>query len=129
MLNKENSVIKMSPLGKTWVLDLDGTIVKHNGYKIDGYDTFLEGAKEFLKSLPEDDMIVFITSRKTEYAQATEEFLKQAGIRYHHIIYDAPYGERILINDDKPSGLKMAYALNTQRDIFLKKKFEICEDY
>ena len=29
----------LSTLSKTWIFDLDGTIVKHNGYKIDGYDT------------------------------------------------------------------------------------------
>ena len=49
MLNRENNTIRLSPLGHTWILDLDGTIVKHNGYKIDGYDTFLDGAKEFLE--------------------------------------------------------------------------------
>ena len=26
----------MSDMNKTWVLDLDGTIVKHNGYKDEG---------------------------------------------------------------------------------------------
>ena len=28
--------ITLSPLGHTWLLDLDGTIVKHNGYKEGG---------------------------------------------------------------------------------------------
>ena len=37
--------IVMSTLPKTWILDLDGTVVKHNGYKIDGEDTLLSGAK------------------------------------------------------------------------------------
>ena len=41
---------RLSPLGKTWILDIDGTIVKHNGYKIDGHDTLLLGAKEFLQN-------------------------------------------------------------------------------
>lgn len=106
----------LSSLGHTWILDLDGTIVKHNGYKIDGHDTFLEGAEEFLKSIPKGDMIVFITSRKLEYKGLTEKFLKDHDVRYDHIIYEAPYGERILINDDKPSGLKMGYVVNGIRD-------------
>ena len=106
----------LSTLGHTWILDLDGTIVKHNGYKIDGEDSFLPGAEEFLKSIPEKDMIVFITSRTEEYRDITEQFLKINGIRYDHIIFNAPYGERILINDDKPSGLKMGIAVNTIRD-------------
>ncbi len=115
----------MSPLNKTWILDLDGTIVKHNGYKIDGKDSFLEGAQDFLLSIPEGDMIVFLTSRTTEYAQLTEDFLHEAGIYYNHIIYNAPYGERILMNDDKMSGLPMAYAFRTARDQFPAVEIEI----
>ncbi len=26
----------VSSLAKTWIFDLDGTLLKHNGYKIDG---------------------------------------------------------------------------------------------
>ena len=36
--------IEMSILPKTWILDLDGTIVKHNGYIEDGFDTLLKEA-------------------------------------------------------------------------------------
>lgn len=122
-MNKD--VIKMSPLGKTWIFDIDGTIVKHNGYKIDGYDTLLEGAKEFFDDIPDKDMIIFLTSRTSEYSEMTEEFLKNAGIRYDNIIYNAPYGERIIVNDRKLSGLNTSIAINTNRDEFLKTKFEI----
>ena len=118
----------MSPLGKTWLFDLDGTVLKHNGYKIDGEDTILFGAKEFLDSLPSEDIIIFLTSRKTQYMDKTIKFLNDNGIRYNNIIFDLPYGERILVNDDKPSGLKTSYAINTQRDIFMKDEFIICED-
>lgn len=108
--------IVLSTLGHTWILDLDGTIVKHNGYKIDGEDSFLPGAKEFLESIPEKDMVVFLTSRTDEYKKETIEFLSKYGIRYDHIIFDAPYGERILVNDDKPSGLKVSVAIRGERD-------------
>lgn len=108
--------IEMSTLPKTWILDLDGTIVKHNGYKIGGTDILLEGADRLLSQIKENDMVIFITSRKREYQEMTERFLDGQGIRYDHIIYEAPYGERILINDRKPSGLAMAYAINTKRD-------------
>lgn len=109
--------LTLSPLGHTWILDLDGTIVKHNGYKLDGFDTLLGGAA-FIKSIPETDMIVFITSRAEEYREMTERFLRENGIRFDHIIFDAPYGERILVNDRKPSGLDTAIAVNTERDQF-----------
>ena len=106
----------LSPLAHTWILDLDGTIVKHNGYKIDGRDSFLDGAEEFLKSIPIEDMIIFITSRTDEYKDVTLEFLKENGIRYDYIIFNAPYGERILMNDNKPSGLKTGIVLNLDRN-------------
>ena len=61
-------------------------------------------------------MVIFVTSRKKEYAHITEEFLKNNGITYDYIIYEAPYGERILINDKKTSGLKTAYAFNILRN-------------
>ena len=108
--------IVLSTLGHTWILDLDGTIVKHNGYLIDGEDTFLPGAEAFLKGIPSQDMVIFVTSRKEEYRGLTEDFLIRHGIRYNHIIFEAPYGERILVNDAKPSGLKMAISINVSRN-------------
>lgn len=106
----------LSSLPKTWILDLDGTIVKHNGYKLDGIDTLLEGAKNFLNSIDDDDMIIFVTSRTQEAAEMTEKFLHENGIRFDTIIYGAPYGERILLNDDKPNGLRMCYGIRKERD-------------
>ena len=115
--------IVVSSLPKTWILDLDGTIVKHNGYKMDGEDSFLPGAKEFLNHIAAGDMIIFITSRDEKYKKETENFLHKEGIRYDNIIFGAPYGERILINDRKPSGLQMAVALNPKRDEFIEEEF------
>lgn len=116
----------LSTLGHTWIIDLDGTIVKHNGHIIDGRDSFLPGAEEFLKRIPEKDMIVFLTSRTEEYREKTETFLKNNKVRYNHIIFGAPYGERIIINDDKPSGLKVSYAINLYRDKGIS--LNVCED-
>lgn len=108
--------LEMSSLPKTWILDLDGTLVKHNGYKIDGKDSLLPNAKELLSQIREEDFVIIVTSRELKYKEITEQFLQDNNIRYNHIIYEAPYGERILINDNKPSGLKMAYAIDTDRD-------------
>ncbi len=113
---KNSNDFILSYLEHTWILDLDGTIVKHNGYKIDGYDTLLNGAKEFLDSIPTNDMIIFLTARKRDVQRETEAFLKINGIRYNNIIFEAPYGERILINDNKPSGLRMGMVYNKKRD-------------
>ena len=110
--------IVLSSLGHTWILDLDGTIVKHNGYKMDGEDTLLPGALEFLGRIPPKDMIVWITSRSSDERERTEEFLAGHGIRHDHMIFDAPLGERILMNDDKPSGLPMAMAIRRKWDLW-----------
>lgn len=125
---REDKKIKVSSLNKTWILDIDGTIVKHNGYKIDGKDTLLPGVKEFFQTIPEEDMVILVTSRQEEYKDMTESFLKEKEIRYDHIIFNAPYGERILINDEKESGLKTAIAINTKRDQFFENFIEIDND-
>ncbi len=120
--------LELSPLGHTWLLDLDGSIVKHNGYQIDGQDSLLEGAKEFLAQIPPEDCIVFVTSCTQEQAEATQAFLAQEGISYHEIVYGLPYGERIVLNDQKPSGLHTAIALNPKRDQVIDLQVSINPD-
>jgi histidinol phosphatase-like enzyme len=103
-------------LAKTWIFDLDGTLVKHNGYKIDGHDTLLQGVREYLNAIPSEDKIIILTSRTDEYKDMTLKFLEEQGIRYDEILFNMPYGERIVVNDRKPSGLDMAIAVNIDRD-------------
>ena len=122
---KKNELV-LSTLGHTWIFDLDGTIVRHNGYLLDGQDTLLTGALEFLHKIPEKDMVIIVTSREEKYRALTENFLKGNKIRYDYIIFNAPYGERILVNDDKPSGLKSSYAISSKRDEWCR--VECCED-
>lgn len=109
----------LSTLPKTWIFDLDGTILKHNGYKLDGAATLLEGAKAYLDEIPAEDKIVIFTSRTEEYRRQTLDFLQQQGIRCDEILFGMPMGERIVVNDRKPSGLEMAVALNIDRDKFV----------
>lgn len=108
----------LSTLPKTWIFDLDGTLLKHNGYKIDGYDTLLEGAKEYISSIPLEDKIIIFTSRTDEYKKMTTDFLLEHGIRFDNILFNMPMGERIIINDRKPSGLGMSVAINIDRNNF-----------
>ena len=108
----------LSTLPKTWIFDLDGTILKHNGYKIDGRDTLLEGAKEYIDAIPAEDKIIILTSRLEEYRKMTLDFLDEHGIRYDEILFNIPMGERIVVNDRKPSGIDMAVAINIDRNEF-----------
>lgn len=121
--NEDMQKLVLSKLGHTWILDLDGSIVKHNGYIIDGEDSLLPGVESFLKEIPDKDMIIFLTSRKEEYKEQTIRFLALHHIRFDHIIFNVPYGERILINDRKPSGLAMAIAINCKRNDGCKISF------
>ena len=119
--------LKLSSLPKTWIFDLDGTILVHNGYK-NGGDRILPGVKEFFDKSPETDHILILTARKEEVLESTIEFLKDNGIRYNNILADIPFGERILLNDMKDSGLKTAYAVNLKRDEGLNFSVYIDED-
>lgn len=112
------SELVLSTLSKTWIFDLDGTLLKHNGYKTDGTDTVLPGVKEYMDGIPAEDKIVILTSRTEEYREMTLNFLKEQKIRYDEIIFNMPMGERIVVNDRKPSGLDMAVAVNLDRDVF-----------
>ncbi len=112
------NMLKLSTLPKTWILDLDGSLLKHNGYTTDGEDTILEGAKEYMDGIPDEDYILILTSRTDEYKEQTVAFLSKHGIRYDQILFNIPMGERIVVNDRKPSGIDMAVAINMDRDVF-----------
>ncbi len=45
-------------------------------------------------------------------------FLAESGLRYDEILFHMPMGERIVVNDRKPSGIDMAVAINCERDRF-----------
>ena len=110
--------LTLSTLPKSWIFDLDGTILKHNGYKLDGTDTLLDGVRDYLEAIPKEDKIIIMTSRTPEYREKTIDFLKAHEIRFDEILFGMPFGERILVNDRKPSGRDMAIAVNVDRDKF-----------
>ena len=127
-LKGEHNQLFLSKLAHTWILDLDGTLVKHNGYKIDGADSFLPGAEEFLAHIEQQDMVIILTSRGENMREQTEAFLQEHHIRYDAILYNVPYGERILVNDDKPSGLRTALAVGKERDTGLNRCVVVDEE-
>lgn len=104
-----------SNLNKTWIIDLDGTIFEHNKY-LEGDDVLLPGVKELWNSFSPNDMIIIITARKKSEKEKTLNSLESNKLKFDHIIFEAPTGERILINDIKPAGLKTALAWNVKRN-------------
>lgn len=117
-------MLKLSPLSKTWILDVDGTLLKHNGY-LHGEDVLLDGVREFFANIDPSDKVILLTARKQEYLEDLKSFLDKNNLRYDNLICDVPMGERILVNDEKPSGLKTAYAINKVRDEELKIHYDI----
>jgi hydroxymethylpyrimidine pyrophosphatase-like HAD family hydrolase len=103
-------------LGHTWFIDLDGTILNHNGY-INGNDCLLPGVKELWAAIPEDDYIIITTGREEVYKESSLKILTDNGLRYDHAIFGLPLGERIVVNDLKPEGLKTAIAWNVKRNL------------
>lgn len=116
--------LTLSKLAKTWVFDVDGTIVKHNGH-LSGQDQLLSGVRQFFNKIPQEDVIILLTARKKKYLPALKLFLKKSKIRYNYLLTDLPMGERILINDKKLSGLKTAFAVNVKRDAALNLEIKI----
>jgi len=102
-----------SPL--TWLIDLDGTIVFHNGH-LSGADSLLNGVVDFWGRLPAADHVVIVTARDEKFRKETTEFLLKHSIRFDHLIMGLPPGRRILINDMKPDGSCTAIAVNVKRN-------------
>lgn len=105
----------LSCLSKTWVIDIDGVILKHNGYK-QNKETLLPGVIEFWKQISPEDYVILLTARAVELRESTLEVIVKHGLRYNVAIFGIPTGERICINDKKPSGLLTSYAINLLRD-------------
>lgn len=107
--------IKLSTLPHTWLIDVDGTLVPHNGYRSTG-DVLLPGVEDLWTQIPPDDFVVLLTARQTEDLAPVLALLAASGLRYDAVLTGLPTGERVLINDVKPRGLKTAIAVNVARD-------------
>ena len=110
------STLMLSPLPKTWIFDVDGTLLVHNGHLREQGDEVLPGVQELFSQISPKDKVVLLTARKEVLREHLESFLNDNGIRFDVILYGMPMGERILMNDKKPSGLVTAYAVNKERD-------------
>jgi hypothetical protein len=106
----------LSDLPKTWLVDVDGVIFPHNGHLQDPEETPLPGVLEFFRSLSDDDLVVLLSARAEHFRDQTEGQLARWGIRHDVLLLGLPVGERVLINDDKPRGLRTAWAVSVPRD-------------
>jgi hypothetical protein len=91
---------------KTYLVDLDGTIIKFKGNHIG--DIALSEMElnpgvfeRMAKWIEEDSCVIITTARPDSMRKVTEEGLAKLGITYHHIIFGIGTGPRICINDAK----------------------------
>ena len=121
--HKKFFTLNLSHLPKTWLIDIDGVIFEHNGHlnlKDGEFEKPLDNVIEFFNNLNKDDKVILLSAREEKYRKITERSLKNAVIKYDLLIMGLPVGERILINDIKPDGLRTAYAINVKRNEGLK---------
>ncbi|MEK6878822.1 MAG: hypothetical protein AABY22_04405 [Nanoarchaeota archaeon] len=106
---------------KTYLLDLDGTLVKHvtcskscrPDYKLELLPGTLEKLEEWeLKG----SKIIITTGRKEAMRIITEKQLSEVGIFFDLLIMGIGGGERVLVNDKKPDGKLGASCYNLERD-------------
>lgn len=111
-----NHIQFKSPHPKTYIFDLDGTILKYNLIFTEDRDELLPGVKDLWNTFDPEDMIILTTARPKKFKEQTIQFLNDNNIRFNHIIFDLPRGERILVNDKKPDVDITAIAINVERD-------------
>jgi hypothetical protein len=109
------SDIRLSMLPKTWFVDIDGVILRHNGW-CSGAEHLLPGVREFWAGLGPEDQVILVTARPERLRKSTLDFLDRNDLHCNVALFGVPPGERIVINDAKPSGLWTAFALNLARD-------------
>jgi len=110
--------LTISTLRHTWLIDIDGTVLEHNGHLKDG-DSLLPGVREFWANIPQHDAIILLSARDERYREHTLAFMVTEGLRFDGALFGLPTGERVLINDRKNSGLPTAFAVNLPRNVGL----------
>jgi phosphoglycolate phosphatase-like HAD superfamily hydrolase len=105
---------------KVIFLDIDGTLLKHHN---DGLSAILTEEPELLPGVidklneweAKGYKIILVTGRSESMRGATERQLESLGIFYSALMMEVT-GDRILINDKKPSGRVAASAINIDRN-------------
>lgn len=102
MTNKLKGYLTM----KTIFIDIDGTILRHNGDLSKQILTTPEVLPEVLEKFNEWNRkgyyIVLTTGRKECMREMTIKALLSSGVFYDQLVMGLPRGERVLINDSKP---------------------------
>ena len=110
-----------APKCKTIFCDIDGTLIEHKGNLVKNNTEPISLLPSTLDQIIQWDKhsykIILTTSRKESMRAETAAALTKAGIIYDEMIMGLPNGDRVLINDRKPHGIRnTAYAINLVRN-------------
>jgi len=105
--------------------DIDGTILYHHCEGLDGQvlreTKMLEGTIEKLREWDAaGHNIILVTGRRESLRGATVFELNKLGLYFDKLIMGIGGGDRILINDRKPTGRNTAYSYNLNRNSGIK---------
>ena len=106
---------------KTLFIDIDGTIIKHQGNLSKMFTNEMEILPGVLEKFNEWEAngykIILTTGRKECLRKITEDQLLKNGLFFDQLIMGLTRGERILINDKKPNYYNsVASAIQIKRD-------------
>lgn len=111
---------------KTFFIDIDGVIFEHlesgawNQWQC-RLPAVLSGVSEFFDEIEaKSAIIILVTARKESERARLVDLLAQHGVFYDQLIMGVSSGERVLINDAKPSGEKSCFAIEVKRNEGLK---------
>jgi beta-phosphoglucomutase-like phosphatase (HAD superfamily) len=102
---------------KTYFIDMDGTLVKHNYHPREIPDIILPGVVEFLLKLRSNGCYCILTTSRSELEckSILLRFKFEHSFEFDRHIYGLPSNIRVLINDNK-NGLIKALAIAVDRD-------------
>ena len=110
----------MTEKPKTIFVDIDGTLLQHQGSLPDTIlrdPILLEGVIEkFIEWTGKSYKIIITTARPESMRDVTKGHLEKFGICYDVLLMGLTSGQRILINDKKPSHNTAALAINVERN-------------
>ena len=104
---------------KTYICDLDGTLVMHHE-NINDYPDYAELLPESVETLirlkNDNCCLVLITGRSKKETSKTLKQLEEKGIIFARCMFDMPIGIRFLVNDYKFENEPKAIAINIKRN-------------
>ena len=105
---------------KTLFIDIDGTLFEHKGTFSNialTESTLLPNAREKMDEwCSKEYRIILTTARRESLRNRTESELQRLCIPYDCLVMGISKGQRVLINDRRPSGDDTAFAINIDRD-------------